>query len=90
MVTMRPGFATPPHVHLGGQVLVVTAGEGFVETGGVRHSIGVGDIVVCPAGEEHVHGASETAHIARLSITTGSYTIPSATSGPSPAERNLG
>ena len=28
VVTMSPGVATPPHVHIGGQVLVVTHGEG--------------------------------------------------------------
>jgi quercetin dioxygenase-like cupin family protein len=36
VVTVRPGAATPPHIHLGGQVIVVTAGRGFVETGGSR------------------------------------------------------
>ena len=76
MVTMSPGGATPPHVHLGGQVLVVTAGEGFIETGGERHTIRTGDVVVCPPGEEHVHGASDAHHLAHLTITTGSYTFP--------------
>lgn len=76
MVTMRPGGATPRHVHLGGQVLVVTAGEGFVETGGERHAIRAGDVVVCPPGEEHVHGASDDHPLAHLTITTGNYTFP--------------
>ncbi len=76
MVTISPGGATPPHVHLGGQVLVVTAGEGFIEAGGERHTILPGDVVVCPPGEEHVHGASDAHHLAHLTITTGRYTFP--------------
>jgi quercetin dioxygenase-like cupin family protein len=76
MVTMNPGGATPAHVHLGGQVLVVTSGEGFIETGGERHIITTGDVVVCPPGEEHVHGASDHHHLSHLTITTGPYTFP--------------
>ena len=76
MITMSPGGATPRHVHEGGQVLIVTAGRGFVEVDGERHEITVGDVVVCPPGEEHVHGAADDHHLAHLTVTTGSYWFP--------------
>jgi quercetin dioxygenase-like cupin family protein len=79
VVTMSPGGVTPPHVHIGGQVLVVTAGRGFVEADGHRHTIEAGDVVVCPPGEEHVHGALGDSPLAHLTITTRGYTFPEAT-----------
>jgi len=76
MVTMSAGGVTPPHRHIGGQVLVVTAGRGFIEAGGERHTIEPGDVVVCPPGELHVHGALGDEPLAHLTVTTGGYTFP--------------
>lgn len=75
VVTMSPGISTPPHTHLGGQVLIVTSGKGYVEANGVRRVVSAGDVVVCPPGESHVHGAFDDHHLAHLSVTTGGYTI---------------
>jgi quercetin dioxygenase-like cupin family protein len=76
IVTMTPGAATPPHIHIGGQVLIVTAGQGFVEANGRRQTIEPGDVVVCPPGEMHVHGALGDQPLAHLTVTTGGYTFP--------------
>jgi quercetin dioxygenase-like cupin family protein len=76
MVTMSPGGVTPPHVHIGGQVLVVTAGRGFVEADGARHTVAPGDVVICPPGELHVHGALADQPFAHFTVTTGGYTFP--------------
>jgi quercetin dioxygenase-like cupin family protein len=76
LVTMSPGAATPPHTHVGGQVLVVTAGRGFIETGGHRSTIERGDVIICPPGELHVHGALGEQPLAHLTVTTGGYTFP--------------
>jgi quercetin dioxygenase-like cupin family protein len=76
LVTMSPGGATPPHTHVGGQVLVVTAGRGFVESGNDRRIIEPGDVVICPPGELHVHGALGDQPLAHLTVTTGGYTFP--------------
>src|ERR1700720_1905031 len=73
LVTMSVGGATPPHTHLGGQTLVVTAGRGFIEAGGGRGTVGPGDIVLCPPGELHVHGALGDEPLAHLTVTTGGY-----------------
>jgi quercetin dioxygenase-like cupin family protein len=78
MVTASPGGVTPPHVHLGGQVMVVTAGRGFVETAGNRVEIGAGDVVICQPGELHTHGALDDSPLSHLTVTTGGYTFPSA------------
>jgi quercetin dioxygenase-like cupin family protein len=76
IVTVSPGGVTPPHLHLGGQVIVVTAGRGFVETGGTRVDVGEGDIVICPPGELHTHGAAEDCALSHLTVTTGGYSFP--------------
>lgn len=78
IVTLSPGGAAPPHVHVGGQVIVATAGRGFVETGGERVELGPGDIVITPPGELHTHGALDGESFAHLTVTTGGYAFPSA------------
>jgi quercetin dioxygenase-like cupin family protein len=79
MVTLSAGGATPPHVHIGGQVIVVTAGNGYVDVGGERHELGPGDVVITPPGEEHVHGALPGESFSHLTVTTGGYSFGSAT-----------
>lgn len=76
MVALPPGGATPPHIHVGGQVIVVTSGRGYVETNGVREPLRPGDIVVAPAGELHTHGADPDSPFAHLTVTTGGYRFP--------------
>src|SRR4051794_13215513 len=58
LVTVSRDGGAPPHVHIGGQVIVVLAGRGFVETRGDRVDVGPGDVVIAPPGELHSHGAA--------------------------------
>ena len=76
LVTVAPGGETPPHVHLGGQVIVVLSGDGFVATASERLSIGAGDVVISPPGELHTHGAGPTSALSHLTVTTGGYDFP--------------
>jgi quercetin dioxygenase-like cupin family protein len=76
VVSVSPGAVTPPHTHLGGQVIVVTAGRGFVETNGARVEVGDGDVVICPPGELHTHGAFPDGPLSHLTVTTGGYSFP--------------
>jgi quercetin dioxygenase-like cupin family protein len=46
---VSPGGITRPHIHTGGQVMIVTAGRGFVEVEGKRFELGPGDVVTPPA-----------------------------------------
>ncbi|KRG40095.1 hypothetical protein ARC20_13365 [Stenotrophomonas panacihumi] len=68
IVTFEPGARTAWHTHPLGQTLIVTAGKGWTQCEGEEVvELRPGDIVWCPPGHRHWHGAtSETAmtHIA--------------------------
>jgi quercetin dioxygenase-like cupin family protein len=55
--------------------MVVTGGRGFVETAGERVEVGRGDVVICPPGELHTHGACDDSSFSHLTVTTGGYTF---------------
>jgi quercetin dioxygenase-like cupin family protein len=76
VVTVKAGGVTPPHIHKGGQVMIVTAGRGFVEVSGERFDLEPGDVVVAPAGELHTHGAADDQSLCHLNVTGGGYTFP--------------
>jgi quercetin dioxygenase-like cupin family protein len=47
------------HIHPGGQILIVTEGEGYYqEKGKPKRTIKMGDVVKCLPGVEHWHGAT--------------------------------
>jgi len=75
IVTFEPGARTAWHTHPLGQMLIVTAGCGLVQSkGGPIMKIRPGDIVWCPPGEKHWHGATSTtgmSHIALLESLDG-------------------
>jgi quercetin dioxygenase-like cupin family protein len=74
-VTFEPGARTAWHTHPLGQMLIVTAGCGLVQSkGGPAMKIRPGDIIWCPPGEKHWHGATATtgmSHIALLESLDG-------------------
>src|SRR5215472_5861489 len=52
-----------------GQRLVVTSGCGWVQCqGGAKREIRAGDVVACPPGEKHWHGATATTGISHIAI----------------------
>jgi quercetin dioxygenase-like cupin family protein len=64
-VTFEPGARTAWHTHPLGQTLIVTAGCGLVQSwGGPIKEIRPGDVIWCPPGEKHWHGATPTTAIA--------------------------
>jgi quercetin dioxygenase-like cupin family protein len=68
-VTFEPGARTNWHTHPLGQALIVTAGCGFVQSwGGPVRKIRPGDVVWCPPGEKHWHGATTTTAMTHLAI----------------------
>lgn len=75
MVTFEPGARTAWHTHPLGQTLIVTSGYGWVQCwGGPIKEIRPGDVVWCPPGEKHWHGATPTTamtHIAFLEKLNG-------------------
>ncbi|HWK10536.1 MAG TPA: cupin domain-containing protein [Vicinamibacterales bacterium] len=74
-VTFEPGARSAWHTHPLGQMLIVTAGCGLVQSeGGPVMKIRPGDVVWCPPGEKHWHGATSTTamrHIALLEALDG-------------------
>jgi quercetin dioxygenase-like cupin family protein len=76
LVTITPGGAAGPHIHIGGQVIIAISGRGFVETDGKRVELAPGDVVSCPPGELHAHGAAVDSHFSHLTVTTGGYRFP--------------
>jgi quercetin dioxygenase-like cupin family protein len=71
-VRFAPGARTAWHAHGKGQTLVVTDGEGRVQSRGEGAvTIRAGDVVHTPADVWHWHGAASDRYMAHLSITEG-------------------
>jgi quercetin dioxygenase-like cupin family protein len=68
-VTFEPGARTAWHTHPLGQTLVVTAGCGWTQCEGEpRVEIRAGDVVWCPPGHRHWHGATSTTAMTHIAI----------------------
>jgi len=68
-VTFEPGARTAWHMHPLGQTLIVTAGCSLVQSwGGPIEEIRPGDVVWCPPGEKHWHGATATTAMTHVAI----------------------
>jgi quercetin dioxygenase-like cupin family protein len=68
-VTFAPGAHTAWHTHPAGQILVVTAGSGYVQPwGGQRQDIHEGDVVWTPPNVKHWHGATPTGAMTHMAI----------------------
>lgn len=69
-VTFQPGARSAWHTHPTGQRLIVTEGVGLVqEWGGPIEEIRAGDMVWCPPGVKHWHGASPTKAMTHMALT---------------------
>jgi quercetin dioxygenase-like cupin family protein len=69
-VTFEPGARTAWHTHPLGQILIVTAGTGWVQQeGGEKQEIRPGDVIRTPPGVKHWHGATVTTALTHISIT---------------------
>jgi quercetin dioxygenase-like cupin family protein len=68
-VTFEVGARSAWHTHPAGQRLVVTAGVGrTAEWGGRVQEIKAGDVIWCPPGVKHWHGASPTTAMTHLTL----------------------
>ena len=69
LVTFEPGARTAWHTHPLGQILIVTAGSGWVQQwGGPIEEIRQGDVVRIPPGQKHWHGATATTGMTHIAI----------------------
>ncbi|KMT63464.1 cupin domain-containing protein [Paenilisteria newyorkensis] len=70
-VTFEPGARNNWHTHDGGQILLVTSGEGYYqEEGKPAQKLHAGDVVTIPANLKHWHGATKNSEFVHLAITT--------------------
>ena len=68
-VTFEPGARSAWHTHPLGQTLIVTAGSGWTQCwGGPVEEIRSGDVISCPPGVKHWHGATPTTAMTHIAI----------------------
>jgi quercetin dioxygenase-like cupin family protein len=71
-VFFEPGARTYWHRHPNGQVLLVKAGEGRVQSrGGEVETIRAGDVVHAAPNEEHWHGGGKETYLLHTAISLG-------------------
>ena len=69
-VTFEPGARSAWHIHPLGQILIVTAGTGWIQQqDGQKQEIKSGDVIWTPPGVKHWHGATATNGMTHLAIT---------------------
>jgi quercetin dioxygenase-like cupin family protein len=70
LVTFEPGARSAWHTHPAGQRLVVMSGVGLTqEWGKAVQVIRPGDVVWCPPGVKHWHGAAPATAMTHLAVT---------------------
>ncbi len=68
-VTFEPGARSNWHTHPLGQTLIVTTGTGWTQCdGGPIVEIRAGDIIWCPPGHKHWHGATPTTAMTHIAL----------------------
>jgi quercetin dioxygenase-like cupin family protein len=68
-VTFEPGARSAWHTHPLGQTLIITAGCGWTQCeGGPIVEIRAGDVLWCPPGQKHWHGATPTTSVTHIAI----------------------
>jgi quercetin dioxygenase-like cupin family protein len=69
-VTFEPGARSNWHTHPSGQHLIVTSGVGWTQAWGGRVvEIRPGDVVWCPPGVKHWHGATSVTAMTHIAVT---------------------
>ena len=69
LVRFEPGARTAWHKHPLGQRLIVLEGSGWTQVeGGPVETIRTGDVVWCPPGVRHWHGATPTTAMAHIAV----------------------
>jgi quercetin dioxygenase-like cupin family protein len=69
-VTFEPGARSAWHTHPCGQTLVVTAGLGWTQCWGeAKEFIRPGDVITCPPGKKHWHGATDKTAMTHMAVT---------------------
>ena len=69
-VTFEPGARTNWHRHASGQILVITDGTAYYqEKGKAKQTLSKGQVIKCPPGVTHWHGATRDSSMTHLAIS---------------------
>jgi quercetin dioxygenase-like cupin family protein len=69
LVTFEPGARSAWHTHPLGQHLIVMSGCGWTQCeGSPKKEIRPGDVISCPCGKKHWHGATATTAMSHIAI----------------------
>lgn len=69
LVTFEPGARSAWHTHPLGQTLIVISGLGWHQCEGEpKEEIRPGDVITCPPGKKHWHGATPTTAMSHIAI----------------------
>jgi quercetin dioxygenase-like cupin family protein len=69
LVRFSPGARTAWHTHPLGQTLIVVSGRGWTQCRGEpKVEFGAGDIIWCPPGHAHWHGATADSPMSHIAI----------------------
>ncbi|MDY0884938.1 cupin domain-containing protein [Dongia soli] len=69
LVTFEPGARSNWHAHPLGQTLIVISGIGWTQCAGEsKQEIRPGDVIWCPPGHKHWHGATATNAMSHIAI----------------------
>lgn len=69
-VTFEPGARSAWHTHPQGQYLIVTAGAGLAQQWGQPvQQLRPGDVLWCPPGVKHWHGAAPATAMTHIAVT---------------------
>ena len=70
LVTFEPGARSAWHTHPLGQNLIIVSGLGWTQCEGEpKKEIRPDDVLSCPCGEKHWHGATTTTAMSHIAIT---------------------
>lgn len=70
IVSFTPGARTNWHIHATGQSLIVTEGFGYTQEWGKEIvALYPGDVVWCPPGIKHWHGASPKVSMSHIAVS---------------------
>ena len=71
LVKFAPGAKLKFHTHTSEQILYVTEGKGIVATQKEEHVVTPGSVVIIPAGEVHMHGATKNTPFTHVAFYQG-------------------
>jgi len=75
-VYFEAGARSNWHTHPGGQILVITDGEGYHQIEGQpRQTMTKGDVIKCPPNTKHWHGATANSNLSQM------YIVPNTNKG---------